>query len=201
MMVLGNHEFYGSGLGTELVRAQAGTTTHNIHVLENAAVVLGGTRFVGATLWTDYDLFGPDNRDTCIQAAQASLNDHRLIGLTTGGSADRRFKPVDARALHQQTRDYLDRALAAPHPGPTVVITHHAPHENSVARRFNRSPLTGAFVSDLAAVINTHQPALWIHGHTHTSFDYRIGATRVICNPAGYGSENPEFDPALVVEV
>ena len=201
IMVLGNHEFYGYNYSSELARGRAGAFAHNIHLLENDTVILGGVRFVGATLWTDYDLFGSANRDNCIQAAAVGLNDHRLIGLTTGGSADRRFKPLDALALHQQSRAYLDRTLTAAHDGPTVVVTHHAPHENSVAAQYNRSPLTGAFVSDLSALINARQPQLWVHGHTHASFDYRVGTTRVICNPAGYGAENPAFNPALVVQV
>jgi Icc-related predicted phosphoesterase len=201
VMVAGNHEFYGFGLTAELKRARTGAAAHNIHFLEKDAVVTGGVRFIGATLWTDYELFGLANRDNCMQAAQMGLNDHRLIGLSTGGSNDRRFMPLDALALHQQSRAYLDRALAEPHDGPTVVVTHHAPHEKSVAMRYNRSLLTGAFVSDLAPLIAAHQPALWVHGHTHTSFNYRVGATRVVCNPAGYGAENPMFDPALVVEV
>jgi hypothetical protein len=46
---------------------------------------------------------------------------------------------------------------------------------------------------------------LWIHGHTHDSFDYRLNGTRVLCNPRGYArdgvNENPMFDPQLVIEV
>ncbi len=50
-------------------------------------------------------------------------------------------------------------------------------------------------------LIERHQPALWVHGHTHTSFDYRIGASRIVCNPHGYGDENEAFDPGLVLDV
>jgi Icc-related predicted phosphoesterase len=91
--------------------------------------------------------------------------------------------------------------MATPFRGPTVVITHHAPHPNSVNSRFVGDPLNPAFVSDLGDLIARHQPDLWLHGHTHCSGDYRLGRTRVICNPAGYGRENPAFDPTLVVEV
>ena len=44
---------------------------------------------------------------------------------------------------------------------------------------------------------------LWIHGHTHESFDYEIGKTRVICNPRGYApiEINKEFKPDFNVEV
>jgi Icc-related predicted phosphoesterase len=199
VMVAGNHEFYGLGLAQELAKAQATARGHNIHFLENDTINIDGVRFVGATLWTDYALFGSNARDACMQAAQSGLNDHRLIGLTTHGPHDRQFKPLDALAMHQQSRAYLDATLALPHDGPTVVVTHHAPHEKSVHPKFRAGSLTAAFVSDLAPLIDARQPALWVHGHTHSSFDYRVGATRVICNPAGYGHENLSFDPALVV--
>jgi Icc-related predicted phosphoesterase len=61
--------------------------------------------------------------------------------------------------------------------------------------------MSAAYVSDLSAVIKKGKPTAWIHGHVHESFDYRVGATRVLCNPHGYASENPSFNPSLVVEV
>src|SRR5439155_709852 len=42
---------------------------------------------------------------------------------------------------------------------------------------------------------------LWIHGHTHTFFDYRAGGARVICNPRGYPGEATGFRPDLIVEI
>ena len=57
----------------------------------------------------------------------------------------------------------------------------------------------------LEPLIKAHQPDLWIHGHTHTSFDYRVGRCRVLCNPRGYRlshmpvPENQAFDAARVV--
>ena len=81
------------------------------------------------------------------------------------------------------------------------MVTHHAPHWDSVHPRFRSDLVTGAYVSDLSALIEAYQPVLWVHGHTHNSSDYRLGATRIICNPHSYGRENPDFDGALVVEV
>ena len=46
---------------------------------------------------------------------------------------------------------------------------------------------------------------LWVHGHTHDSFDYTINGTRVVCNPRGYVidgvNENARFDPDLVIAI
>lgn len=82
------------------------------------------------------------------------------------------------------------------------------PHPGSVAARFARDSLTPAFVSHLSDLIERRQPALWVHGHTHDCFDYRVGATRIVCNPKGYGPmrpgkplENRAFDVGKVVEV
>jgi Icc-related predicted phosphoesterase len=61
--------------------------------------------------------------------------------------------------------------------------------------------VTGAFVSDLSELIEIYQPTLWVHGHVHNSSDYRVGNTRILCNPHAYGSENPDFNGALVVEL
>jgi predicted phosphodiesterase len=200
VMVLGNHEFYGLGHASELSSARRAAEEHDITFLENELAWFGGIRFVGATLWTDYALFGRDTRDDCMQVARAGLNDHRMIGLL--GSGGPRFLPSDAEECHRRSRIFIETSLKHAVPGqPTVVVTHHAPHEKSVAPQFRNSLLTAAFVSDLSAMIEAYQPTLWVHGHTHTSFDYRVGATRVLCNPAGYGTENPAFDPARVVEM
>ncbi len=43
--------------------------------------------------------------------------------------------------------------------------------------------------------------ALWIHGHTHTFFDYSVAGTRVLCNPRGTPGETTGFRPELTVEV
>mgnify|MGYP006329361721 CR=1 FL=1 len=71
--------------------------------------------------------------------------------------------------------------------------------------RFAGSPLNACFVSDLEALVANSGAALWIHGHTHDSFDYRLGGTRVLANPRGYvcngEAENPDFDPGLTVQV
>ena len=37
----------------------------------------------------------------------------------------------------------------------------------------------------LESIIEEYQPKLWIHGHTHVPCDYKIFATRVVCNPRG----------------
>ena len=46
---------------------------------------------------------------------------------------------------------------------------------------------------------------LWLHGHTHSSHDYRVGGCRIVCNPRGYQTaamprpENTAFRADLVL--
>lgn len=209
---LGNHEYYGEYFEEARSTARAlAERTANIHLLDDNEIVIDGVRFVGSTLWTNYKLFSHGERAQQIAAmgtAGRLLADHSQILMKPAqtGFIARNFSPRDALTLHEQGVTFLDQALARPHDGPTVVVTHHAPHLKSVARRFASDPLTPAFVSDLSSLIDRRQPELWIHGHTHHPFDYLIEplegtTTRVICNPRGYLNETPAFDFRLVIEI
>ena len=133
------------------------------------------------------------------------MADYRVIGWTDD-VAPRRLHPQDTLGLHRQHRDWLERCLAEPFDGPTVVVTHHGPHRGSLAPRFAADWVSTAYLSDLPPRF-FDVPVLWIHGHTHASHDYAVGRCRVVCNPRGYqmpgttGPENPRFDPGLVVSV
>lgn len=199
LLVAGNHEFYGRVVGEERAAGRAAADEHAIHLLDDASVEIAGVRFVGSTLWTDYEVFGAGLRADAMRHAARLMLDHRLI-LESRDQLGQ-LTPERARRHHFVSRGYLEGALRRPHAGPTVVVTHHVPHRRSIAERYARDLLTAAFASDLSGLVARTRPALWVHGHTHTSFDYREGDTRIVCNPRGYGEENPAFDPALVIEV
>lgn len=173
-----------------------------MHFLQNDTVVIGGVRFLGCTLWTDYALDGSTDDDVAWAMANADgrLNDHRVIAWRRLPAYEG-FPASKARELHYRSRNWLQSQFMTPHEGPTVVVSHHAPHPNSVNRRWKGSGLNPAFASDLSKLIELGQPQLWVHGHMHDSCDYRVSETRVICNPKGYDTENLAFDPQLIVEV
>jgi Icc-related predicted phosphoesterase len=200
VMVMGNHEFYRRCLPEELLQARELAPSFNVQILENDAVVLGGIRFAGCTLWTDYKLFGANNAAAAMRVASHGLNDHRLISWRK--NPWQRFRPEEALLTHTASKAFLVETLATPFAGPTVVVTHHAPQWLSVHPQYRSDLLTTAYVSDLSALIMEFQPEIWVHGHVHSSFDYAVGhITRVLCNPHGYWDENPDFKPSLVVEV
>jgi hypothetical protein len=182
-----------------------------IDLLDDAEVLIDNVRFLGSTLWTDFQqrpgylMFGD-----AVREAEKRHNDYRKIKVDPGRSRNK-FTAAHSIAAHRKARVFLRDALARPFAGDTVVVTHHAPSPRSL------HPAVGdmdwLYASNLEALMDGDTaPALWIHGHIHRNVDYVVGATRVLANPRGYPNEpqliaehgpreNPDFDPALVVEV
>lgn len=132
------------------------------------------------------------------------LLDHRVITTTENGVQRRLFTPQDAQNIHFRSRQWLEEQLEIPHDGPTIVVTHHAPHMNSVHPMYiGASPINASFASDLSEILQKYDIDVWIHGHTHWTFDYEIHDTRVVCNPFGYYSskEIRDFDPNLLITI
>jgi hypothetical protein len=165
-----------------------------VRLLDCGELVLQGVRFLGCTLWTDYSLATDQQRPTVIEAARKLNPDYQLIRNGT-----RNFSPEDAIALCARHRSWLVAKLAEPFSGKTAVITHFAPHPLSIAPAYVGHPSNPAFVLDLSEIMG--KAALWIHGHTHTFFDYPMRGTRVICNPRGYPGEPTGFRADLTVEL
>ncbi len=204
LYVPGNHEFYGGsldGVAAELERLCEGT---QVHLLDQGEAVIGGVRFLGATLWTDFELFDdPQRRAAAKDEACRFMRDFTRIRVRESSAAV--FTPDHSASLFRQDAQWLERRLGVAHDGPTVVVTHHAPSRLSIHPRFADSLLNACFVSDAHNLLDEGGAALWIHGHTHDSFDYRVNRTRVVCNPRGYARggvpENSRFDPDFIVEL
>jgi predicted phosphodiesterase len=201
LYVAGNHEFYGHsapGLIDELRAAAAGS---RVSVLENNELVLDGVRFLGCTLWSDFDYDGPERRAESMRVCQRVVNDYEHI---TFDPAGRTLEPDDTRRFHIDSRRWLAERLGQSHDGPTVVITHHAP---LIRRRVDGIPnpmlraVAGAFASDVTELMGD-PVSVWIFGHTHIVADVQVDGTRVVSNPRGYPNQPAaDFDPGLVIEV
>lgn len=184
LYVAGNHEFYGQvwqDTRRDLQEACVGTA---VQFLDNAAVEIGHVRFLGTTLWTDFAIDRSRPPASAMELAGASLRDFFQILSREDDSPPVPITPGQLLADHQVARDWLQERLNGLFEGKTVVISHHAPHRLSVHRRFIGDPLTPAFASDMSDLLRCAD--LWLHGHAHDSFDYRVGRCRVVSNPAGY---------------
>jgi Icc-related predicted phosphoesterase len=203
VFVPGNHEFYGCDIDRTVEKARVAAAGSNIHILQNDAVTIDGITFIGATLWTDFDLFG--DAEYAMMAAAESMNDYRKIRLR---NYELRLRPKDTLKRHMESRDFIARELRRPKVGPRVVVTHMGPHPDCARRGFERDISSAAYTSDLTVLIAEGAPELWIYGHTHESRDFTAGATRIVTNAKGYGPwhkgetwDNAGFDPNYVIEI
>lgn len=181
--VLGNHEFYGTH--TQLVQKLRAQAPSGVHVLENDEAVIGGVRFLGCTLWTDFDLTGDAVRAQA--AAASSMNDYVRIRSAEFGF--KRLRPVHTYRKHLVSRTWLESKLKEPFAGPTVVITHHAPSLMSIPEHERTDPIVACYASALDDLVSRSGAALWVHGHTHRNVEYTIGDTRILTNQRGYSDE------------
>jgi Icc-related predicted phosphoesterase len=200
--VPGNHEFYKSEYYATVGRLRMACAATGMRFGHRDEFVIDGVRFLCATLWTDFELYGADHREAAMREAEDEMNDFKLITLSAAYQA-RRLRADDVLEMHEADREFLETRLNTPFVGRTVVVTHYLPSARSIDERYGTSLLNASYASSLDRMIERTRPTLWIHGHTHDSFDYSIGSTRIICNPRGYTPDelNPKFDPTLIVEV
>jgi predicted phosphodiesterase len=201
--VHGNHEGYGHNIDDVQVEIQAACAiTENVHFLNCSEYTIGQVRFLGTTMWTDFRLFGDDERQASMRGAEAVMTDYKRIRLAKKGY--RKLRAADTAQFHSIEKSWLKKKLEEPFPGVTVVITHMAPSMISVPDQFKTDPTSAAYASRLENLAS--QADLWVHGHLHESSDYKLGQCRVVCNPCGYmtregGIENDRFDPNFIVVV
>ena len=174
-------------MGKENKRFNAWLATHHpqVKLLLDEGISIGGIHFFGGTMWTGFD---GGNR-AALDFARREMNDFRLIQSADGST----FAPSDAIRLHEAFVGRLSAWFGKDLNGPRVVIKHNAPLLNPHTK-YNDSPLRPAFNSlDVVKVIETHQPHLWVYGHTHECDDQTVGRTRVISNQLGYPQRGGGF--------
>jgi hypothetical protein len=200
--LMGNHEHYHGDVNeTAPVLDNGLGDILNLRFLEGDSFMAHGVPVFGGTLWTDCNKADPGT----LGELYRGLNDYRLV--TCDGE---RMDPVDTMAFHRGTVEEIVKFCELNKYKPSVIIcTHHSPSLKSIAKKYgNDFRINGGYHSDLEWIMEKYPNIkLWTHGHTHTSWDYMVGNTRVVCNPAGYpvnkrgGRENPEFDPCKMIEL
>lgn len=212
VMLGGNHEAYRDSLYANIARnreqaASFGKLPNGLqHVtwLEREVFTMPGLRVLGATLWTDFRLFGDSEQLMSQIVARRDMNDFHIVDVHDQYLGEtRRFDPRDAERIHNLSIAFLRQELPKPFDGVTAVATHHAPSLLSVSVHHREHLLSAAYASDLEEFIVETRPDIWVHGHIHSTLDYRIGQTRVVCNPRGYFPNylNPEFMWGKTVDI
>ena len=221
----GNHEY--DMLDFDLAHARLRDTCDRLGIqwLEREVITWPAkskpaVRFIGTTLWTDFDAFAPTNAQPVVAAKTPS--GAPTTGLLTQQlkARDKAFRaanyylkktgstrhgvPMLAAAVREQAlvcQDWLTQALAVPFAGITVVVTHFAPSLLSADPRYGLTPGTAGFCNALDHLLP--QARLWLHGHLHAPSQYVSGGCRVIANPLGYARKNEQdaFQSAQCIEL
>jgi Calcineurin-like phosphoesterase len=214
LFVPGNHEYDGLDFAEADLRLRETCRRLGLIWLERETVVLQGVRFVGCTLWTDFD---------ALTANQADANPLKAGDITLAVVLKAREKAFRAanfylkknHALRQgqsmlaeevreeglKSQAWLRQALAVPFDGPTVAVTHFAPSLLSADPRYGVTPGTAGFCNSLDELLPL--ATLWLHGHLHCPNDYVKHGCRVVANPLGYArkGEQAAFRESLCIEV
>ncbi|UVW27405.1 metallophosphoesterase [Massilia sp. H6] len=213
LYIPGNHEFDGLEFEHAYLRLRATCDALGIEWLDRETITIGQVRFIGTTLWSDFDALAQQEpllakqlqrREKAFRAANYYLSKNTTL---------KDGVPVLAeglRAMSLECQDWLRGALELPFDGATVVVTHFAPSLQSADPRYGLVPGTAGFCNALDALFPLAD--VWMHGHLHCANDYTVTGTRqdgrpwscrVLANPLGYLSkgEQDAFRPALVVEL
>ncbi|MVT64845.1 metallophosphoesterase [Bradyrhizobium pachyrhizi] len=198
----GNHEAYGTDIDRTVEKARQAAVNTNVRILQDDAEMIGDVLFVGATLWTDFELFG--SRFHAMKAAADVMNDYRKIRTNSYGQ---RLRPADTVARHFTSREFISHTIRSTPARCKVVISHHGCVRAAIRTGMEHDIISAAYVSDCAKLLDGVD--LWIYGHTHESRDFMIGSTRIVSNAKGYGPwmpsrltwDNQHFDPYYVIQV
>jgi len=187
--VAGNHEYQDASLTMDehMEQMKMAAEGANVTVLDNEGVVIDGVRFLGTTLWTD-----------CSHLLHCDRN------IMLDWDVDDGY--LDAKKMNRMFEEsctFLEDELAKPFDGKTVVVTHHAPSMQSIHEGYVDNSMNDCYATDIENMMTGAD--VWVHGHTHSNFDYNILGTRIVCNPRGYldcdGSENDAFDAMKIVNI
>lgn len=198
-LVPGNHEYFRVELEATLkAMRRAAEDTPNVSILDRDVLALetpeGNIRILGTTLWTDFAWRGAASRLHAMMIAGMQMKDYKLIGYQ-----DRLLTPEDTLTFHERDLAWLDHELRKPFHGATIVATHHAPSSVCSHPRHGDKLVHAAYISNLDGFILEHQPALWLHGHTHWPVDDMVGFTRIVSRQMGYPGEHvPEIDTSPI---
>lgn len=103
------------------MRASALAKELGIHLRQDAEVEIDGVRFLGSTLWTDYQIFGGGS--LYMRHAKRWMNDYRVIFSTEIGEP---LDPAEALEWHLQSKAWLDEHFKSEFDGIAVVVNRYS---------------------------------------------------------------------------
>jgi predicted phosphodiesterase len=204
LYVPGNHEYDNADFDAVHARLRDICEALDILWLERETRVIDGVRFIGTTLWADFDALVEPADTTTVAFRKRGKAMRAANFYLEKMTAMRHGKLFLAEPLREQSlicQTWLRDALAQDFDGTTVAVTHFAPTLASADPRYGLTPGTAGFCNRLDDLLP--RADLWLHGHLHCHFDYMKDGCRVVANPLGYVAKGEQkgFRPDWVIEV
>ena len=182
----GNHDYYDFKIDQE-DHLETIATEHGATFIQKTELISGDHRFLCATLWTDFELYG--DRVANMQNGARVMGDYHYIKVAQNGG--QKLTPSTTAEIHHDHRAWLGTRLADGFAGDTTVITHHAPHRKALSAEPSYGP---CYASNLEDLILKYQPKRWLFGHTHHSVSFNIGTTELRNVSVGYPGQNQPIE-------
>lgn len=184
IIVLGNHDYWGENFNSFPAKFKnmiKDLHLNNVFLLDDESITLEGVRFVGGTLWTDFNKMDPFT----IWRAKDYMNDYRYI---KSGETYSKLTAQHVLAAHRKTKGVIfANAKKDADTRKIVCVTHHSPSFQGMSPDYaHLGDVNGYYHSELGNDIIDSEIDLWFFGHTHNPVDYTIGNTRIINNAVGY---------------
>ncbi len=204
LFVPGNHEYDGLEFEPTMARLRETCERLGITWLDREVMVIDGVRFIGSTLWSDFDALVPPEatptvqlkaREKAFRAANFYLRKHSTL------MNGERMLAEQMREVALDCQRWLREALSHPFEGTTVAVTHFAPSLRSADPRYGLVPGTAGFCNALDDLLPLAD--WWLHGHLHCTQHYQVGRCRVRANTLGYAGkgEQTTFRPDYVIDL
>jgi hypothetical protein len=206
LYVPGNHEYDNLDFDETHERLRETCARLDITWLEREELMVDGVRFLGTTLWADFDALALQPGAPEPTLDQLLKQRHKAFRAANfyleKAAAMRHGQLMLAEAWRDQAlvcQAWLRDALARPWDGTTVVVTHFAPSLRSADPRYGVTPATAGFCNSLEDLLAQSQ--FWLHGHLHCQHDYVERGCRVVTNTLGYASKGEQegFQEAFVL--
>ena len=179
LIVEGNHEFYESDINDK----PSFKYPKNVILLKNNTFIYEDIVFYGGTLWSNLSQLSSLDQYNI----KHMIGDFKLISDWVEGT---KFTIEKMGSLYNEfIENMYESHLNLQEGQKLVVISHFAPSLKSVTPGYENSALNPYFCNDIDELIKGMNIKCWVHGHTHSTHDYMIGNTRVVCNPRGYPRE------------